>query len=315
MEIERDYPERIGHYVIRGRLAMGGMAELFVAQRRGRGPLVCVKRVLPQHSQDESFVVAFTSEIELAMKLRHPNIIRVHEYGEDDGYYLVMELVQGPDLAALINEHGPLEPNVVAHIGACLARALVFIHHSDGERPALIHSDITPHNVLIDGSGAVKLSDFGLAKALGTTGGATLTKARGKAGYVAPEQLGEGEVSITSGVDLFTLGLVVWQALIGTHPYVESCPPERKLQRWIPAQLRTNSRRRVIDAAPMAPAGLCDTIEKLLQPLSTRIASAEDVLAKLEAYVRPASAAALGRLASATPLEWTSEKSEVDATQ
>lgn len=290
-------PSTIGSYVILERLAEGGMAEVFVA-RAGAGQLVCLKRLRAKHAEDEGFVAGFATELDLARALRHPNIVRVHEWGEDQGYFFVMELVEGPDLATLTAEHGPLAPDVVAHIGASLARALTYIHHRDGDRPPVVHCDVTPHNVLVDDSGTVKLSDFGVAKALGTTGAATLTRERGKAGYLAPEQLGGGERLVDARVDLFSLGLVLWRALIGTHPYVERCPPGQSLARWIPSQLRANARRRVGEAAPTAPAGLCQVIEDLLQPLPARTAVAERVVSALEPHVQPGSAAELGRIAS-----------------
>ncbi len=295
-------PASIDDYELLDRFAAGGMAELFRARRKSDGALVCLKRIRQAHCQDERFVIEFVRELALATTLRHPNVVRVHAWGQGESSFYVMELVDGTDLATLVGHLGSLPPDVVAHIGASLARALVYIHHRDGERSPLIHCDVTPHNVLIDSSGAVKLSDFGVAKALGTTGAATLTRPRGKAGYLAPEQL-DGEAYIDARVDLFTLGLVLWGALIGTHPYVERCPAGRQLETWIPSQLRKNARRRVVDAAPAAPAGLCDTIEQLLQPAEARTPAAERVLAALEPHVQPESAARLGRLVSSIPRE------------
>ncbi|HJL15506.1 MAG TPA: serine/threonine-protein kinase, partial [Sandaracinaceae bacterium LLY-WYZ-13_1] len=262
--IGEDHPARIGDYVVHRRLTETATAELFVAQHAHGGALVCVKRIRPELSDDEDFVADFVSVAERAIQLRHPNVVRVYEWGQHDGCFLAMELIDGPDLATLLGEVETLAAPLAAHVGASLALALAHIHHRDGAREPLIHFDVTPHNVLIGGSGEVKLSDFGLAKALGTTGAATLTRERGKAGYLAPEQLDPTSL-VTARVDLFALGLVLWQALIGTHPYVERCPPGRSLQRWIPAQLERNARRRVAEAAPMAPAGLCDAIERLLQ--------------------------------------------------
>lgn len=300
--------------------AEGGSAELYRAQlyraqrAGGEGQLVCVKLIRGAANEDEHVVGALAAEAVLAAKLRHPNVVRVYPVSEDDvlgehegRHFLVMEWIEGPDLATLIAHHGPLAPDLVAYVGASLARALAYIHHKDDGRPALIHFDVTPHNVLVGGDGAVKLSDFGIAKALGTTGAATLTRERGKAGYLAPEQL-EPDAQVTSAVDLFSLGLVLWRALIGTHPYLEQCPPDRSFRRWLPAQLRkmaggqARARRLVAEAAPTAPAGLCDAIERLLQPIERRTPEAELALAALEPHVRPTSAATLARLAASTPL-------------
>lgn len=296
----------LGEYVLLDDepLAEGGTAELYRAQRVDGGPIVCVKLLHQKLCQDEDVVAALAQEAALSVQLRHPNVVRVHGTGEHEGrHFIVMELVDGPDLASLLTHHGPVAADLVAYIGASLARALIYIHHKDGGRPALIHFDVNPYNVLVGGDGAVKLSDFGIAKALRTTGAATLTRERGKAGYVAPEQL-RPDAHVTSAVDLFGLGLVLWRALIGTHPYVEQCPPTRTLKRWLPAQLAKaeRARRRVADAAPTAPAGLCDAIERLLQHVEARTPDAESVLAVLEPHVRPTSAATLARLAASTPL-------------
>jgi len=295
-----DHLATIGGHTILEPIGQGGMAEVYRAQTPS-GQLVCLKRVKAEHADDIDFLAAFVDELDLAKALRHPNIVRVYEWGQDDGPWFTMELIDGPNFGTLLERHGRLPAHIVAHIGACLAQALVYVHHRDGNRPPAVHCDVTPHNVLIDQSGTVKLADFGIAKALGTTGAASLTRPRGKAGYLAPEQLDTndaGEQLIDSRVDLFTLGLVLWRGLIGTHPYIEQCPPNTTLPRWIPSQLRKNARRTVGEAAPTAPAGLCQTIEDLLQPLERRTSTAERVLAALLPHTHPESAADLGRIAS-----------------
>jgi serine/threonine-protein kinase len=111
--------------------AEGGTAELYRAQKvGGTGPIVCVKLLYAQLSQDERVVSSLAEEADLAVRLRHPNVVRVHRMGEHEGrYFLVMELVDGPDLDTLVAQHGPLAPDLVAYVGASLARALVYIHH------------------------------------------------------------------------------------------------------------------------------------------------------------------------------------------
>lgn len=290
---------RLGEYVLLGNaFAEGGTASVYRGQKRGGGPLVCVKRMERRMDDDEEIAASFMAEAEFATALDHPNIVRVHEWGSDESsYYIVMELVRGTDLATILAKNGPLAPDLVAYVGLSLARALVYIHHRGAAHPPLIHCDVTPHNVLVADTGAVKLSDFGVARALRTTGAATITRERGKAAYLAPEQL-DPEARVSSSVDLFALGLVLWQGLIGSHPYFEGCPPGRSLRRWIPAQLRKNARRRVVEAAPGAPVGLCQAIEALLQPVSARTPRAEDVLDALQPHVKPNSAPTLGELAA-----------------
>lgn len=275
-------PKTIGAYEVLRRLRGGAQeTELFLARRSGdtTGTVVCIKRVHPNYAENPLFAERFERELELAKKLRHRNIVEVSDFGEDDGHYFVMEYIDGPSLEELLG-WGPLSPSVVTYIGIEICRALSFLHHTDQEadRGPLIHSDVTPHNILIgQHDGGVKLSDFGLAKALGRTGAETITRARGKPIYMSPEQLKDEKVSART--DLFSLGLVLWRALIGQHPYVEGRPqtqPVTPMGEWIRDRILRNERRPVHEAAPHAPGALCDAIHGLLQPLPTRIPTAED---------------------------------------
>lgn len=287
-------PERIGPYRVLARMAPSASAELFQVQKEEGGPVVCLKR-LRAAPESEDFVVELETEMAVARRLRHPNIVEVYDYGEDGGYYLTMELVDGLDLAKLLH-HGPLGPGLVGYVGTELAQALVYIHHSDPEtgRQPLVHCDVTPHNVLVSRDGAVKLSDFGIAKVLRKTGAETLTRTKGKPSYLSPEQwLGE---PLSSKSDLFALGLVLWRALIHTHPYAEGLPRTGKrgaaqveLNHWIEKQTVANQRRAVSEAAPAAPSELARAIEGLLQLASARTPTAEalrETLAPLMAQVR-----------------------------
>lgn len=274
-------PERIGPYVILGPLAEGGMAELFRAQRVEGGPVVCLKRMRRELCQDVELVAELTREVELAAQLDHANLVPVYDHGEDGGHYLVMQLVEGMDLARLRSAR-TLHPLRVAYVGVELARALVYVHHSDPDkgRKPLVHCDVTPHNVLVGLDGTVKLSDFGLARALRRTGAETLTRSRGKPSYLSPEQW-EGE-RIGSRSDLFSLGVVLWQALAGTHPYAEGPRPRKMmLEAWIQERTIANERRTVAEAAPEAPETLQRVIEGLLQRAPARTARAEEVLEAL----------------------------------
>jgi len=270
-------PATIGAYQVLERLVGGSQdAELFKAQRSGEG-IVCIKRVHPNYDDNPLFGTRFEQELSLAQKLRHRNVVEVSDFGHDDGHYFVMEYIDGPSLEELL-AWGALSPSLVAYVGIELCRALAFLHHSDPdqERGPVIHTDVSPDNVLITArDGGVKLSDFGLAKAIGRTGAETITRARGKPIYMSPEQLADDKISART--DLFSLGLVLWRALVGTHPYAEGRPRTHHMGEWIRDRALANERRSVAEAAPHAPAELCSAIEGLLQPVSARTPTAEDV--------------------------------------
>ncbi|MGB8221235.1 MAG: serine/threonine-protein kinase, partial [Polyangiales bacterium] len=191
----------IGPYTLVRRLGMGGMAETFVAIRRGPSGFtqrVCLKLVLPFFREDEEFVKLFQREARLAAKLRHSNIVGVIDFGEIAGRsYMAMELVDGVDLRVLLDAESAqrLSPERVALLGHDLAAALNHAHNpprdssvDDGDATAIVHRDISPSNVLISIHGEIMLSDFGVAKAV--TGSSRQQSAvKGKIPYMSPEQL------------------------------------------------------------------------------------------------------------------------------
>ncbi|HHH27101.1 MAG TPA: serine/threonine protein kinase, partial [Polyangiaceae bacterium] len=195
-------PETLGGYRVLERLGGGADAELFKA-RRDDGTVVCIKRLHPNLSDDPMFEQRFERELKLAQELRHRNIVEVSSHGHEEGYYFVMEYIDGPSLEVLLGA-GVLSPPLVIYIGVELCRAFGFLHRTDPEtgRKPTIHSDVTPHNILLGRDGGVKLSDFGLAKAISRTGAETITQARGKVTYLSPEQWMEQPVG--SSTDLFS---------------------------------------------------------------------------------------------------------------
>jgi serine/threonine-protein kinase len=274
----------IGDYRVLGRIVHSQAVELYRAQKPG-GPVVCIKRLPPNLCDDADLVDRFDREIKLALQLHHPNIVAVYEHGEEDGHYFVMEYVDGMDLGTMIRRTGPLDSDLVIHVAVRLCHAFVYLHHSDRRRiPSgpLVHCDVSPENVLVDRAGRLKLSDFGMARVLPKTGAETITQARGKLSYLSPEQW-RGEKLGTKS-DLFSLGLVLWYALLGSQPYAEGRPRDRgSLHDWIGERTLANARRPVAEAAPNAPSVLHEVIERLLQPADQRIGTAEEILRDLEA--------------------------------
>jgi serine/threonine protein kinase len=193
-------PERIGDYVIIDRIAVGGMAEIYVGKRVGPEQFekpVVVKRMLPALTSDPSYVDMFLDEARLAAKLNHANVVQIYDLGKSgDGYYIAMEYLIGEDLAAIIvgqmNARTRLAPTLAARIAAQAAEGLHYAHtlkDGDGQPLNIVHRDISPSNIVVTRDGHVKLVDFGIAKAVGRAVHTQVGVIKGKLAYMAPEQL------------------------------------------------------------------------------------------------------------------------------
>ncbi len=207
----------LGPYEINERLGSGGMGTVYRA-RDTRSELLVALKVLHDHrSGDGDDVRRFEREGGVATKLRHPNIARVIEAGsEGDTHYLAMELVDGETLLDRLS-HGPrLAIDEVRTIAIAIAAALEEAHHQ-----RIVHRDIKPGNVLLGNDGAIKVSDFGIARALDAT---TLTRTGtflGSLPYASPEAI-NGDVDARS--DLYSLGVLLYQALLGSVPFQADTP-------------------------------------------------------------------------------------------
>ncbi len=214
-----------GRFEILGRLALGGMAEIFLARERGPGRgtrAVVVKRILPHVADDPRFVEMFLHEAELAMGLNHPNLCTIYEFGEQDReYFIAMEWVQGVSITQMHkrlfgrNESG-LPPHLVARVGAEIADALHYAHHAesaDGTPLRLVHRDVTPDNIMVSFDGKVKLLDFGVAKAASQRVRTEAGMLKGKFAYMSPEQY-QG-LELDGRADVFSLGACMYEAVTG----------------------------------------------------------------------------------------------------
>ncbi|MEM1417660.1 MAG: serine/threonine-protein kinase, partial [Myxococcota bacterium] len=215
---------RVGPYELLAPLGRGGMAETFVARRRGLAGFeqrVCVKRVLRELAADPGFVELFVDEARLAGRLAHSNVVRALDFGEDARtYYIVLELVEGCDLRGVLAEAGGTLPEAEAWwITREVARALDYAHalEVDGAPVEIIHRDISPANVLVSEAGEVKLSDFGIAKATTHYHVTRTGVVKGKLPYMSPEQA-RGE-ALDARSDLFSLGVVLHEMLEGWRPF------------------------------------------------------------------------------------------------
>jgi hypothetical protein len=193
------------------------MAEVYRGTQRGAegfSKTVAVKRVLPGYSNDPQFAEMFVSEATIASRLMHPNVVAVTDFDRDTAgrLFLVMELVEGRDLRALMTT-GRLPPTIVVYIVSELLRALGYAHalHHDGRPMQIVHRDVSPHNVLVSWDGAVKLSDFGIAKAAEASPATRTGVVKGKAAYLSPEQARAESLDHRS--DLFAAGVVLYELL------------------------------------------------------------------------------------------------------
>jgi len=222
----RETPLTFGRYEALFHIASGGMAEVFAARLRGPAgfeKLVAVKRLLPSLS-DDHFVSMFLDEARLAAHITSPNVVQTFELGraDDDGaLYIVMELVVGVTLFELcvnVVERGPgkMPIDVVVEIIAQAARGLDDAHNATtptGQSLKVIHRDVSPQNILVGADGRVRMTDFGIARAVSRSTQTQAGQLKGKVAYLSPEQSRAGPLDRRS--DVFALGVVAWEALTG----------------------------------------------------------------------------------------------------
>lgn len=216
-------PAQIAQFEIVRRLGSGGMAEVFLAKKRGAEgtfKVVVLKRILPAYTASRRFRAMFIDEAQLATRLNHPNVVQVYEFSNegDEGHILAMEYVEGCDLGHLMSSakraatHIP--PWTAAWIVAEAAKGLHYAHEKRDEGGApleIVHRDVSPQNVLLSVEGAVKIADFGIASARLVDEEAGVLK--GKFGYMSPEQARGERVDRRS--DLYSLGVILWECLTG----------------------------------------------------------------------------------------------------
>lgn len=215
----------MGRYTLLHRLAAGGMAELYVARQggiEGFEKIVALKRVLPHLAEDPQFVKMFLDEARFAASLDHPNIAHVTDIGEENGeYFFAMEYVHGANLLEVLrrSDHVPLPRDCALAIVVGVAAALHHAHEQlgpDGRPLGLVHRDVSPSNVLISHNGAVKLTDFGIARAAARTS-VTQGQTKGKAGYMSPEQCRADRLDRRS--DVFALGILLYEVTTGVRAF------------------------------------------------------------------------------------------------
>ncbi len=292
----------LGKYKLLGHLGTGGMSSVYLAEHTLMRRLRAIKVLPRKRVGDASYLDRFYQEAEATAQLDHRNIVRGYDVDhEGDTHYLVMEYIEGHDLVSIVAQHGPLDFETVAEYIAQAAEGLQHAHEH-----ALIHRDVKPANLLVDGQGVVKLLDLGLAL-FKTEDRASLTlehkeNVLGTADYLAPEQALDSH-RVTPRADIYGLGCTLYFALTG-HPIFPDGTLAQRIamhQSKLPAAITVDR--------PDCPQELCDICFRMLQKdPNDRYQTAQEVLDALRGWLRQRrEQAAVGssekRSAAATPAE------------
>lgn len=288
-------PERIGKFRIERRLAVGGMAELFLARASGPGGFekrCALKRMLPHLAVSPDFVDMFLDEARLAAQLSHPNVAQIFELARDDHglWFIAMEFVDGLNLRQLIracSKRGASIPlDVTAQIISQSLDGLHYAHHLADEagRPlGVVHRDVSPQNLLLSTEGTLKIVDFGIAKGQFATVQTQSGVLRGKVSYMSPEQASGEAVDARS--DLFALGVCFYELVTGVKPF--RGPNDLMTLKAIIEQPPPPIQDRRPDCSP----ALQNVIYRALQKSPRhRYGSAREFQADLQAAVTPSAA-------------------------
>ena len=232
-------PVQFGRYKLLEKMAVGGMAEIFKAKSHGAHGFektLVVKRILPQLAEDPGFVDMFIDEAKVTVRINHPKVVQVLDFGEVEGqYFIAMEYVEGIDGLALLRmcvQQG-FRPttHIAVHIVAEVLDALHYAHtlrDESGGALDIVHRDISPSNIFISSQGEVKLGDFGIARASIRTAGTDTRNLKGKYGYLSPEVVTGGTVDQRS--DIFSAGVVLAELLMVRRLFVAKSELEVLLQ-------------------------------------------------------------------------------------
>lgn len=253
--------EVFGKNILLERIAMGGMAEIFLAKSSGAGGITkfsAIKRILPQYSGNTEFISMFKDEAKINVNLSHSNIVPIYEFGVESGqFYILMEYVNGKNLRQIITRMQKESDvyfsidqivNIVKDVASGLDHAHRCLDGTNGKPLNIIHRDMSPQNIMISFEGEIKVVDFGIAKAESQGEATKAGTLKGKFAYMSPEQA-TGE-TIDLRTDIFSLGIVLWELLakerlfvaeseIGTLKKIRECkiPSIRKINPNVPEEL------------------------------------------------------------------------------
>ena len=203
-----------GRYELEEVVGHGGMSSVYRAHDSLLERYVALKILHEQYNEDDDFVERFKREARSVAQLQHPSIVTVIDRGEEEGrQYIVFEYIDGENLKEFVVRKGRLEVREALEIAIDIARALAFAHEH-----GLIHRDVKPQNVLLNGDGRAKVTDFGIARSLDVDSGVTQTgTVLGTSNYIAPEQASGRPVDVHT--DVYSLGVVLYELLTGDVPF------------------------------------------------------------------------------------------------
>jgi serine/threonine protein kinase len=202
-----------GRYELEELVGHGGMSSVYKAHDTLLERNVALKILHEQYNADEEFVERFKREARSVAQLQHPNIVTVIDRGEEDGrQYIVFEYIDGENLKELVVKKGRLEVREALEIAVEVARALAFAHEH-----GLVHRDVKPQNVLLNGDGRAKVTDFGIARSVDVEGMTSTGMVLGTSNYIAPEQASGQPVD--AHTDVYALGVVLYEILAGEVPF------------------------------------------------------------------------------------------------
>ncbi|MDR1773959.1 MAG: Stk1 family PASTA domain-containing Ser/Thr kinase [Clostridioides sp.] len=259
-------------YEILRKIGDGGMAFVYEAKDRLLNRNVAIKVLRPEFVDDEEFLIKFKREAEAVASLSHPNIVNVYDVGEDGKvHYIVMEFVDGKNLKEIIQNEGTLDEYTALDITKQIAQALGAAH-----KKGIIHRDIKPHNILISNEGrVVKVADFGIAKAVSNSTVTNMGSIIGSVHYFSPEQA-KGKF-VTNSSDLYSLGIVLYEMLLGKVPFRGDSPISIALQH-INDEVEFTSEEKV-----RIPQSIRTLIRKLTEKVpSDRYQTAEELVEDID---------------------------------
>ncbi|MEP6977839.1 MAG: protein kinase [Thermoleophilia bacterium] len=262
-----------GRYELEGLVGTGGMSSVYKARDRLLERRVALKVLHPHHASDDDFVDRFRKEARSVAQLSHPNIATVIDRGDDDGrQFIVFEYVEGENLKELVTREGPLHFGRALELALQVGRGLSFAH-SHG----LVHRDVKPQNVLMNGDDQAKVTDFGIARSIDVDVSVTQTgTVLGTSAYIAPEQASGGD--ITPQTDVYSLGVVLYELLTGEVPF----PGESFVA--VAMKHINDPAPNVLERRPDVPPRLAAAVDRALaKEPGGRFASMDDFVAELSA--------------------------------